>query len=139
VTTTLRIAVQDQAPEGLLYSPAALRFVQGEEIVDPSVPGTTGGGDVTKFSITPELPLGLVFDTETGAVTGKSADVFAPREFAVVASNGGGNTATTITIEVRVGFVGKPNCLYGHPGFASYSQHSAYFSEYPLSLLNCRA
>jgi hypothetical protein len=104
VTTTLRIAVQDQAPEGLLYSPAALRFVQGEEVVDPSIPGTTGGGDVTSFSITPELPLGLEFDTETGAVTGKSADVFVPREFTVVASNGGGNTVTTITIEVRVGF-----------------------------------
>ena len=56
---------------------------------------------VTSWSISPTLPLGLSFDTSTGAISGTPTDVTNSTLYTVTATNAGGSSTATVTIQVN--------------------------------------
>ncbi len=60
---------------------------------------TSDGGDVDAYSISPALPTGLTFNTETGRITGTPTAV-GSAEHTITATNGEGSSSATITISV---------------------------------------
>lgn len=62
---------------------------------DPNEP-TVSNGTVTSFSITPTLPTGLVFDTNTGTISGTPTTESPMTDYTVTANFQGGKTATTV-------------------------------------------
>ena len=100
-------------PAGFSYRLATLSVPEAEPIV-PLVP-TVGGGETELFALAPgeTLPAGLVLDPETGILSGLPTELLAPTLFTVVASNAGGETSTSLTIEV---FGVAPQGLQYSPG-----------------------
>ncbi|MBS7788336.1 putative Ig domain-containing protein, partial [Flavobacterium sp. CYK-55] len=91
------ITVNDVAPSALSYNSPNV-FTVGSPIVN-LVPSFTG--NVTSFSITPSLPLGLSFDTATGVISGAPTEVSATSIYTVTAFNSGGSTSFGISITVN--------------------------------------
>ena len=72
-------------------------LVVGETITD-IVPTLTATAD--SFSIVPSLPNGLSFDTTTGVISGTPTVLQIPTDYEVTASNSGGSTSFTLSIEI---------------------------------------
>lgn len=96
---TLPIAVLDIPPSNLTYPPIS-SFLKGVPINNftPSI----SGGAVKRFTISPDLPDGLIFDTLTGVISGVPILSFKDKiEFTITAINSGGETSTNIEFYVR--------------------------------------
>ncbi len=57
-------------------------------------------GTVTRFSVSPVLPAGLLLDTLTGNISGTPTVATASANYVVTATNGAGNTTVTLVIQV---------------------------------------
>ena len=62
---------------------------------------TANGGAVVSYSIAPALPTGLALNTSTGEITGTPTAVAAAANFVVTATNSGGSTTATLSLQVR--------------------------------------
>ncbi len=84
-------------PSGLFYTSNPVIYVTGAAISQnyASVTGT-----VTRFSVTPALPAGLVMDTLTGNISGTPTTASAAANYTVTATNGAGNTTVTLNITI---------------------------------------
>jgi hypothetical protein len=58
------------------------------------------GGAVVSYSISPALPVGLVLDPSTGAITGTPAALMTNTGFTITATNSAGFTSTIVFITV---------------------------------------
>ncbi|CAM3319025.1 Secretion system C-terminal sorting domain-containing protein [Flavobacterium longum] len=96
VSFDLSIAVVDAAPTALNYTTPA-NFTTGQMII-PLVP--TVVGNVTDFSVFPELPAGLAIDPVTGVISGTPTSATATATYTVTATNSGGSV--TFDIEITV-------------------------------------
>jgi alpha-tubulin suppressor-like RCC1 family protein len=96
---TLVITVNDLAPTGLSYPDNPVVYTVGQTI-NPDVP-VHSGGLVLSWTIEPELPSGLVFDTTTGDISGTPAAVSAAATYQVTAANSGGSTTAMLTLTVN--------------------------------------
>eukprot|EP00928_Gymnodinium_smaydae_P000043 TRINITY_DN1001_c1_g2_i1.p1 TRINITY_DN1001_c1_g2~~TRINITY_DN1001_c1_g2_i1.p1 ORF type:complete len:1220 (+),score=312.57 TRINITY_DN1001_c1_g2_i1:100-3759(+) len=78
-------------PTAVVYKGFPKRIVPGQKI---SFIPETDGGDCTSFTCEPALPEGLVFDEQTGSITGiVPLDIEAPaQKYRVTASNTAGST-----------------------------------------------
>jgi uncharacterized protein (DUF1800 family) len=86
-------------PSVLSYDdPAPL--LEAEEVAPPNAP-TVGGGPVLAWSVSPDLPAGLVLDPDTGLLSGTPASPSAAADYEVTASNLAGSTTATVTVAVR--------------------------------------
>ena len=98
-TTTVTVLVNDAPPSSVTYSPSSSVLTKG--VAMTTVTPTSSGGTVTSWSISPSLPSGLTFDTSTGAIGGTPTAISSSTSYTVTASNAGGSSTTTVTIQVN--------------------------------------
>ena len=124
-------ACESQPPPGpLSYSGAPYSLQQCVAIspLSPSVSGYVAG-----FSVTPSLPVGLNLDPLTGEISGVPTVLAGPALHTVTATNAGGTSSTTISIEV---FEATPSAL-SYPGDPfSFEQFSAIQAQTP-TVIGC--
>ncbi len=72
---------------------------------------TNIGSAAKSYSITPNLPTGLNFNTSTGIIDGKPTTVTAQTSYTVTANNNFGTSSTVVVIEVGL----KPAISYNTP------------------------
>jgi len=84
-------------PANLSYN-VPTSFTINTPIIDlnPSV-----SGNVTSYSVSPNLPTGLTLNTTTGIISGTPAALISAANYIVTATNSFGNTNTTISIAVN--------------------------------------
>lgn len=94
-------------PSDLTYPVNEINIKYGD-VLEPVTP-VLGQGEGT-FSVEPALPPGLVFDPETGAISGVAGQVTPPGVYTVTVTNNDGSTSTqlTISIEARVVTISGP-------------------------------
>jgi len=93
-TATVSITINDAPPGQLSYptlGPWAPLTVGTAVTFDPTI----YGGPVTSWSISPNLPPNLSFDTSTGVISGTPEALQAQTDYTITASNTGGSTSTT--------------------------------------------
>lgn len=97
-TVSLGIEILDQPPCDLEYPQSVATFAYGQEIVSflPSV----GCGLVLEYEIDRPLPLGISFNSETGAIFGTPQQSQSPAEYLITARNLTGETSFLLEIEV---------------------------------------
>jgi len=108
VSTTIIIGIQDPPPEFTLPS-TSLQLVEG--VTMPAfIPFTSGNIPVDSWSYVvldgSEFPKGLSFDPSRGSITGSPTTPSGPIQVVITASNEGGESNDTLTIEVLVDFDG---------------------------------
>jgi hypothetical protein len=88
-------------------------------------PVTSTGGNVTHYSIDPELPSGLTLDSITGLISGTPQDITDEAEYLVIAKGPGGRDTAAVYLEVvdsvptpRFAQVGVFMGMKSAPGFA---------------------
>lgn len=95
---TVNIAVVNDAPPNALSYNTPNTFNLGNPIV--ALTPTVSGGTVTSYSIAPALPSGLSINNSTGAISGTPTAVSAATNYTITASNSGGASTATVSIEV---------------------------------------
>lgn len=122
-STTIKLAVVAQAPTSLSYSPSSFSFTFNETYVGEFPAPSSGGDPVGAYSISPTtLPTGLTFDNTTGQIHGTPEEIYSLANFTVTASNTGGTTTTTVSIEV---LPEAPKCLsYGGAGCSDQKSYT---------------
>ena len=99
VFSTFEATAVARPPTGLAYSASPPTYVLGTAIA-PNAP-SSGGGPVIVYSISPELPPGLVMSASTGVITGTPTAVAAAANYTVTATNSGGSTTASLSITVN--------------------------------------
>lgn len=96
------------------------------------------GGSATTFSISPELPVGLSFNTANGKITGRPTELQPKRSYLISATNISGTSTKKLTIEIvskpsvklsKTNFLVSPN-----KAFKSYSIKSTGGRVYKYSI-----
>ena len=92
------------------YDSSESSYVLGEEIAvnGPKVLCETPYSDVFTelvYSVTPGLPVGLAFDSATGAISGTPETESPATDYVVTATNASGSTTVEISIEVAASVV----------------------------------
>ena len=97
ITTTLTISINDVPPSAFTYNATSLRVQRGNPI-DAIVP-TSEGGPVMMYTISPELPTGLTFNTATGVISGTlTAAQTGTITYTITATNSGGSATATVSL-----------------------------------------
>jgi hypothetical protein len=96
---SISIATNMVAPTNLTYSPLTPVFSKGVAITNFAP--TSQGGAPSAFAISATLPAGLLFNTNTGVISGTPTAVQAATAFTVTASNLAGSTTAKLTITVQ--------------------------------------
>jgi len=94
------VTVNDIAPTGLSYTPAAPIFTRGIAITSLS-PQLTGGGAVVSYSVNPNLPIGLILNPNTGVISGTPSAITPSSIYTIQATNSGGSTNFKLNITVN--------------------------------------
>jgi len=98
VTFDIVITVNDVAPSALSYnSPNILT----KDLTNVNLSPTASGGNVIGYSIAPELPSGLSFNTTTGVISGTATVISPTTTYTVTATNSGGSTTFGVVITVN--------------------------------------
>lgn len=87
------------APPADLTYPVNEIIINYGDVLEPVIP-VLGQGEGT-FSVEPALPPGLIFDPETGAISGVAGQVTPPGVYTVTVTNSDGSTSTQITISIE--------------------------------------
>lgn len=86
-------------PSGLSYSVFPAPVYSTGMAITPNVPAVSG--TVTRYSVSPPLPAGLLLDTVTGVISGTPTAPAAPENYTITASNAaGGSTSAVLNITV---------------------------------------
>nr|WP_315594967.1 kelch repeat-containing protein [uncultured Cupriavidus sp.] len=114
-TTRVEIEVKDVpiAPDGLDYLDRSIIYPINASIT-PNTPISTGG-EITQYSVSPALPAGLVFDSQTGVITGIPTAVTASAVYTVTGANSVDSVQALLTIEVAAVAVPPMGLVYVDP------------------------
>jgi hypothetical protein len=97
-SATATVSIQVDAPVPMVVYPStAITLTPGAAA---NIAPISTGGAVVSWSITPALPAGLTFDTSTGTIAGTATSTTAASPYVVTATNSGGKTQVTLSIEV---------------------------------------
>gem|GEM_PF-6587783 len=98
-TASLRIAVKDVAPSGLVYAPGAytLTLHAAIAVITPSV----SGGPLTSCTTTPALPSGLTLRPDDCSISGTPTALSDATQYTMTASNSGGSATANVTLTVN--------------------------------------
>ncbi|MFZ0392557.1 MAG: putative Ig domain-containing protein [Terracidiphilus sp.] len=116
-TTSIEITVTVGPPVGLTYTEPSISAVVNQTIT-PDVPAVTG--TVTAYAVSPQLPIGLGLDPDTGIISGTPDNEAGASIYTVTASNSGGSTSAAIQIAVAMPL--PPGITYPAP-IATYVGH----------------
>lgn len=94
----LTFTVNDIAPVSMSYLFSFSDYVVNE-VIRPNGP-VYGGGTITSFAISPDLPLGLTMDNTSGVIEGTPRELSGSTVYTITGSNSGGSTTATIMIQV---------------------------------------
>ncbi|CAE7804665.1 Tmod2 [Symbiodinium sp. CCMP2592] len=94
----LCFAVKETPPVTLSYPTALAALDVGQAV---SWAPTIEGGDATKWSVSPDLPPGLVLGADTGAIAGAPTQAAEPAAYTICAANSGGEVTTALQLEVK--------------------------------------
>lgn len=99
VSKTLNFQIRDVAIETLNYLNVPDNFTKDEEII--ILKPTFTGGKPNLYTITPELPEGLSFNSLTGEISGTPTSIMVdPQTYTVTASNSRGSVSHDITLRI---------------------------------------
>ena len=98
-STTVTILVNDAPPSSVSYTPSSLTLTK--DVPMSSVTPTSTGGAVVSWSVSPALPAGLILNTSTGEISGTPTAVSSSTSYTVTATNAGGSSSATVTIQVN--------------------------------------
>ena len=98
-STTLSILIQDLPPQNLSYNIVSDIFIKNTSVI--SLSPSSNGGDIAAYSINPQLPDGINFNTITGIISGTPSIVSAARSYTVTASNSRGNSQYSFFLAVK--------------------------------------
>lgn len=97
---TILINVVAVKPSDVSYSPSSFVYTVESNYSGFPAP-VASGGNITKFTINPDLPDGLHLDSQTGIITGIPTIPSASTVYTVTASNSGGDATALITVQVK--------------------------------------
>ncbi len=97
-TGKFSLTVNDPLPTAILYTPTSLVATKGVTTVN-AIPTFTG--NLSGFSISPALPIGVTLNTLTGVISGVPTVLLPITEFTISASNTGGSTTGKFTLTVN--------------------------------------
>ena len=111
-TTRVEIEVKDApiAPDGLDYLDRSIVYPVNA-LITPNTPISTGG-EITQFSVAPELPVGLSMDPQTGVITGIPTAVTSSAVYTVTGANSVDSVQALLTIEVAAVAVPPVGLVY---------------------------
>ena len=98
VMAYINITVLDSLPV-IEYVPSVIELLYNSSVVDMSPIST--GGPITGWEISPSLPAGLVFDNQTGEISGTPTEITVTTVYTITASNDRGSTDYELTITVQ--------------------------------------
>lgn len=101
---TVMISVLPTTPCGLSYETESIQVILGEPI-GPFIP-LYGCGPVQLWTIIPQLPEGLLFDSSTGSISGVAQVTQPMSDYLVSGFNQFGSASTILALEV----IGPPPC-----------------------------
>jgi uncharacterized repeat protein (TIGR01451 family) len=99
-TAELSITVNDAPPRGLTYRTNPAVYFKDSQFTD-NVPRLSGGGPVVSYSVSPDLPPGMVLNLSTGVIAGTPTAALAKATYVVSATNSGGKTTVALAITVK--------------------------------------
>jgi hypothetical protein len=115
IYTSLLIQILDSPPVDLIFNQGGFErtsFIQNrEEVIIPIIP-SLNGGLVELYSISPELPAGLSFNSLNGVISGTPTLMLLSTKYTITASNSGGSVSKDIFIEVKN--IPPSNLTYNH-------------------------
>ena len=79
--------------------------------IEPLTPSLTY--TASSWSISPDLPTGLNFNTSTGVISGTPTVAFSPKLYTITATNSFGSGTTTLTINVRSDPLSSGDVVWG--------------------------
>lgn len=85
-----------------------------DRTLEAAITPTVTAGQATRFSISPALPPGLLFDGITASVSGTPLVLLSPTAFIVEAQNEGGKTSATFSLAV---IEPPPDLFYGEDAY----------------------
>ena len=97
-TAQVSITVTGLAPTSLSYSSNPATYTKDTAITN-NVP-TSSGGAVVSYAVSPALPAGLTLNTSTGMISGTPTAVTSAASYTITATNSGGSTTVSVSIEV---------------------------------------
>ena len=90
-------------------SAATVTVTVGSAIADITIDSTTGGGGaVASYGIAPDIGNGLLFDANTGTISGTPTAVAEAISYIITATNSGGTATATVAITVNAAAVAVP-------------------------------
>ncbi len=116
VGLTITVSASTPAPSNVFYATNPAIYTAGAPII-PNIP-TAGGGPVTSYAVTPQLPPGLSFNTGSGAISGTPTGAATQANYTITA-NGPGGSSAPVTLPITV----NPA-----PPTFSYSQNPAIYT-----------
>jgi putative Ig domain-containing protein len=128
--TQLNISVGPQLkpPVGLSYTNRAVVYVLGQPI--KANEANVAVGPVSSYSISPELPAGLVLDPVSGTISGTPTVSAGTRAYTVSASNSAGAAQTILVIGVSEQLSPPTKLVYTNPSVV-YAQNQAITPNLP--------
>ena len=98
-TGIIRITVVDAAPRSLSYGTNPATYTKGIQI--PTSAPSNLGGAVVVYGVSPNLPTGLTFNTNTGVISGTPTAITGSANYTITATNTGGFTTANLTIIIN--------------------------------------
>ena len=111
-TATVAITVNAAAVAVPIISISATTVTAtvGSAIADITIDSTTGGGGVVaSYGIAPDIGNGLLFDANTGTISGTPTAVAEAISYTITATNSGGTATATVAITVNAAAVAVPS------------------------------
>ena len=107
VTLTIVVNAAAVAVPSISISTNAVTATVGTAIANITI--TSSGGAVASYGIDPNLPAGLLFDANTGTISGTPTAVSASTNYTITATNSSGLDTVTLTIVVNAAPVAVPS------------------------------
>ena len=99
-STSITITVNDVLPDSFAYSPTDMLLTINQAMTPNTV--SPGGGVVTSWEISPDVPSGLNFGSSNGTIWGTPTVLQVNSiTYTVWANNSGGSTSTSVTITIN--------------------------------------